>query len=187
MFGFLIAFLAALVVGWWLLRLGNRARSVSGLPSGEVIYSDTGAWQRQERPLISRQFGLVGKPDYLVETGAGRAPIPVEVKSGSPPTRPYPGHILQLAAYCLLVEETWHVAPDFGLLHYAGQANGGTTPSSRLATLRIPYTPQLRAQLLATLTAMRADRQAVNVARSHTEAVRCQHCGLAHACTEKLI
>ena len=178
MFLILVAFLVALVVGWWLLRLGTRARVISGLPSGEVIYSDSGAWQRQERPLISRQFGLVGKPDYLVAAGDG-APIPVEVKSGRRPAQPYPGHILQLAAYCLLVEETWHVAPAFGLLHYPGQTGGPTT-------LRIPYTPQLRAQLLATLAAMRADHQAVNVARSHADAVRCQHCGLAHACDEKL-
>ncbi|MFZ1403829.1 MAG: PD-(D/E)XK nuclease family protein [Anaerolineae bacterium] len=180
----LIAFLVALLAGWWLLRLGNQVRAASGLPSGEVVYSDTGAWQRQERPLISRQFGLVGKPDYLVAAGA--APVPVEVKSGRRPAQPYPGHILQLAAYCLLVEETWHVAPAFGLLHYAGRPGAGQGASGDPVTLRIPYTPALKAQLLEILSAMRADRQSVNVARSHEEAVRCQHCGLAHACDEKL-
>lgn len=177
----LVVLVVTLLAGLWLLRVGNQGRAASGLPGGEVIYSDTGAWQRQERPLISRQFGLVGKPDYLVTTGPRAAPVPVEVKSGRRPAQPYAGHILQLAAYCLLVEETWHAAPAFGLLHYAGRGANDVP-----VTLRIPYTPALRAQLLATLTAMRADQQADEVARSHEEAVRCQHCGLAHACEEKL-
>ncbi len=182
----LVVLLVTLLVGLWLLRVGNQGRAASGLPGGEVIYSDTGAWQRQERPLISRQFGLVGKPDYLVTTGPGPAPVPVEVKSGRRPARPYAGHILQLAAYCLLVEETWHAAPAFGLLHYAGRAGAGRGSNDGPVTLRIPYTSALRAQLLATLSAMRADQQADEVARSHEEAARCQHCGLAHACEEKL-
>ena len=76
MFLILIALAAAVVVGWWLFRLGSRSLAGSGLPRGEVIYIDTGAWQKQEQPLISREFGLVGKPDYLVETGHG-ASVPV--------------------------------------------------------------------------------------------------------------
>jgi CRISPR-associated exonuclease Cas4 len=181
----LIALAAAVVVGWWLFRLGSRSLAGSGLPRGEVIYTDTGAWQKQEQPLISREFGLVGKPDYLVETGSG-APVPVEVKSGRRPAQPYAGHIMQLAAYCLLVEETWRVPPAFGLLHYAGNTGAAPGQAGAPTTVRIAYTPHLKAQLLETLAAMRADRHANRVARSHDDAVRCQHCGLAHACDEKL-
>ena len=87
MFLILIALAAAVVVGWWLFRLGSRSLAGSGLPRGEVIYIDTGAWQKQEQPLISREFGLVGKPDYLVETGHG-APVALSLLQISEPTRP---------------------------------------------------------------------------------------------------
>ena len=55
--------LALAVLVWLLARL---ARSRTGLPTGEVVYSDTGGWSRLEKPLFSATFQLSGKPDYLV-------------------------------------------------------------------------------------------------------------------------
>ena len=97
-----------LSVGLVALRLSRPAiKPHTGLPSGTVVYSDTGAWQRVEKPLRSRRYGIVGKPDYLVEMAdrGRKKTIPVEVKSRRRPAVPYEGHVLQLGAYCLLVEE----------------------------------------------------------------------------------
>ncbi|MCL4861232.1 MAG: Dna2/Cas4 domain-containing protein [Caldilineaceae bacterium] len=159
-------------VGLALLWLGRQAYMKTGLPLGEVVYSDTGAWQRLEKPLISRRYGLVGKPDYLVRVSErGRTvTVPVEVKSRNRPPTPIEGHILQLAAYCLLVEEHFHAAPPYGLLRYAD------------ATLKIPFTDALRRQTWETADAIRRQRHAANLSRSHTEAQRCRHCGYLHAC-----
>ncbi|HDH09491.1 MAG TPA: CRISPR-associated protein Cas4, partial [Chloroflexi bacterium] len=101
----LLAFLVVLllVAALALLRSARAGRRRTGLPSGRVIYADTGAWGRCERPLFSRRYLLTGKPDYLVEE-KGRL-IPVEVKPTVSPSTPYRSHVLQLAAYCLLVEE----------------------------------------------------------------------------------
>ena len=55
-------------------------------------------------PLYASGANLAGKPDYLVRRW--RYVLPVEVKSGPAPAEPYRSHVLQLAAYCLLVEET---------------------------------------------------------------------------------
>ena len=63
----LIALLLTLL-GGLLLWLGRRQRQRSGLPEGTVLYRDTGEWQETERPLHSRRYGLVGRPDYLVQT-----------------------------------------------------------------------------------------------------------------------
>ena len=63
----LIALLLTLL-GGLLLWLGRRQRQRSGLPEGTVLYRDTGEWQETERPLRSRRYGLVGRPDYLVQT-----------------------------------------------------------------------------------------------------------------------
>ncbi len=144
----------------------------SGLPVGEIIYSDTGAWQRVEKPLISRRYGLVGKPDYLLASAAGgkRAMIPVEVKSGKRPATPSTGHLLQLGVYCILVEEAYGLAPSHGLLHYAD------------ATLRIPFTAALRQEVLAAADAMRRAKSARTVHRDHQAVARCLACGYRHAC-----
>lgn len=167
--------LVALVLGGlgvWLLRRAGAARQETGLPLGRVTYVDTGAWQRCERPLFSNHHRLTGRPDYLVRSREGL--IPVEVKSGSAPQQPYPAHVLQLAAYCLLVEEQEGRSPPYGILKYRDQA------------FEIDYTPALRAELLDVLDDMRRDLGARSVDRSHDEAGRCQGCGYRDQCDQRL-
>ena len=78
-------------LGIWVLIQARAARRESGLPVGRVTYVDTGAWDRCERPLFSNRHRLTGRPDYLVRNR--RDLIPVEVKSGTSPQAPYPGHL----------------------------------------------------------------------------------------------
>ncbi len=156
-----------------LLLVAGRLQAASGLPRGRVVYSDTGAWGRPEKPLFSRRLGLTGKPDYLVRTDS--ALVPVEVKSARAPAGgPYEAHLFQLAAYCVLVAETYGRRPPYGLIQYA----------DRLVS--VDFTPTLEAELLDLLTAMRAAADADDVARSHTAAARCAACGLAAVCEERL-
>lgn len=160
------------LLGGLLLWLGRRQRVASGLPPGEVVYSDTGQWEQPARPLRSRRYGLVGRPDYLVDVRQGRRTftVPVEVKSRQRPPQPYASHILQLAAYCLLVEDNFDSRPPYGLLRYAD------------ATLRIPFTDDLRRQVLAAADDIRQARRAPDMARSHDEPGRCVACGYRSAC-----
>ena len=160
------------LLGGLLLWLGRRQRRSGGLPAGDLLYQDTGAWQATQRPLRSRRYGLVGRPDYLVQTRAGGKTfvVPVELKSRARPSRPYASHVLQLAAYCLLVEENFGAAPPYGLLRYAD------------ATLSIPYTDQLRRRVLETADAIRQARHAPDRRRSHNQPRRCAACGYRSAC-----
>lgn len=168
----LILALFALILGAILLWRSRRLRASTGLPAGEIVYSDTGAWESVDEPLLSRRYGVVGRPDYLVRTRTGRREvlIPVEVKSGRQPAHPAEGHILQLGAYCLLVEDVYKHRPDYGLLHYAN------------ATLKIPYTNELRREVLASAAAIRRARRANYVPRSHEEPRRCRACGYRDSC-----
>jgi CRISPR-associated exonuclease Cas4 len=77
----------------------------TGLPGRNILYADVGSSFPQSESLTSLRYGLIGKPDYLVRLTKGIAPI--EVKSCRAPAsgRPYEGHLFQLAAYCLLVED----------------------------------------------------------------------------------
>jgi CRISPR-associated exonuclease Cas4 len=162
----LIALAAALLI----LALRTRART--GLPWAPIIADDAQAGRGLERALVSRRHGLSGKPDYIIERG-GRQ-IPVEVKPGRYATQPYDSDLLQLAAYCLLIEETSGQAPPYGILRYAE------------ASFRLRYTPDVRAELLATLDEMRDLIEAEDAARSHSDPRRCAGCGFGPQCEDSL-
>lgn len=170
-----------LVVGLLFLRASQQTHESTGMPEGEVVYDDSGAWQKQEDPLISRRYGLVGRPDYLVtvtEKVDGRKQqiiIPVEVKSRARPPEPYDSHILQLATYCLLVEDHYKQRPPYGYIRYAN------------ATIKIPYTDRLRNQVLFAAEAIRRARTAPNVDRSHNQPGRCRGCGYRNACDDQAL
>jgi CRISPR-associated exonuclease Cas4 len=170
---------AALLGGWLALRQATRTRQAAGLPSGRVVYADTGGWRPADAPFFSATYGLTGKPDYLVETRDGL--IPIEVKSSAAPSHPYSSHVLQLAAYCLLVEETTGQAPPYGLIKYAD------------AVFEVDYTPTLRQELLTLLNVMQhlraqSNRQRAHsgVPRSHDEPRRCAGCGYRQICDQSL-
>jgi CRISPR-associated exonuclease Cas4 len=165
--------LLLILIGVLVFWLGRRAQSDAGLPIGQVIYSDTRGWQSIEKPLFSRTQRLAGKPDYLVQQG--HEIVPVEVKSAhAPGDGPRRSHVLQLAAYCLLVEETYRQKPKYGIVKYADRM------------FAVDYTDSLRAALLDVIAAMRTDLARGTAERSHDEAARCAHCGYRHACPERL-
>ncbi|HEY0375546.1 MAG TPA: CRISPR-associated protein Cas4 [Pyrinomonadaceae bacterium] len=165
----------------------RRAGQSSGLPTGRLVYSDTGfavgrvapaekneEGVKQERPLVSRRYGLTGRPDYLVRTKEGI--IPVEVKSTRSPAmgRPYDSHVMQLAAYCLLAEDALGESVPHGVIRYAD------------GEVSVDYTPELRDELLALLEEMWGAREAGDVHRSHDEARRCKGCSMREHCVESL-
>ncbi|MFN8483864.1 MAG: Dna2/Cas4 domain-containing protein [Anaerolineae bacterium] len=161
-----------LAAGVALLVLSRRARAATGLPEGRVIVSDTSGWKRMDAPLVSRRYGLVGKPDYIVEVGGQITPV--EVKPNRRAETPYLSDVLQLAAYCLLIEDAWGKSPREGLLRYADR------------TFAVDWTPALRQVLIETLGDMRADMRAPSVARDHDEAGRCAACGVREHCDQRL-
>lgn len=165
--------LVLLLVGVVAIVWSRRARGASGLPTGRIVYADTSRWQRAARPLFSQGHQLTGKPDYLVRDG--RAVIPAEVKSSrAPADGPRQGHVLQLAAYCLLVEETEGIRPAYGIIKYADE------------TFRVDNTPALRHSLLGTLDMMRRDLARGESHRNHADPARCRRCGARDACDERL-
>jgi CRISPR-associated exonuclease Cas4 len=164
--------LALIALALALLAAGALLRRRTGLPWGRVVADDVGAGRELARPLYARRYGLTGKPDYLIERRG--VSIPVEVKPGRRSPRPYDSDLMQLAAYCLLVEESTGVAPPYGLLRYAD------------ATFRLPYTDAVRERLIDTLEEMRDLLEADDAARSHDEARRCAGCGFRDLCEDSL-
>ncbi len=169
MFVLLLLFLAAAL---WIR--GREWRQESGVPEGDILYNDTGAWRANNDVLHAQRLRLVGKPDYLVEQHDGTI-IPVEVKSSAAPARPWEGQVLQLAAYCLLVEENFGVRPPYGILQYRDEA------------FAIDFTDELEADLLAVLDEMRDARHETDPEPDHADRRRCAGCGVREACDRRLM
>lgn len=165
------------LVGLALLRRAREDRRMTGVPEGKVIYTDTREWEEPPAPFLSRRYGLVGRPDYLVvvREGSGEVTIPIEVKSGKRPREPHAGHVLQLATYCLLIEDQLDQRPPYGLLRYAD------------ATLEIEFSDGLRREVLAVADEIRQARHAGEVDRQHEEPGRCRNCGYRVACGEQAL
>ena len=143
------------------------------MPTGRVIYADTRGWGPVEQPLYDAELGLVGKPDYLVESGEQL--IPVEVKSTRNSNAPYDAHIFQLAAYCLLVQRQLGKRPPYGILHYANR------------TYAIDYTSELEQTIQDLLVEIHAQGIKKELPRSHNSAARCSHCGYRSVCDQRLL
>jgi CRISPR-associated exonuclease Cas4 len=169
----LIIGLTLLLIAFALYFISGRQRHASGLPGGRVIYTDTRAWGKLEKPLFDNELVLAGKPDYLVEQD-GRI-IPVEVKTGRTPDAPYDSHIFQVAAYCLLVQKTYGKRPPHGIIHYPGR------------DFAVDYTAELENSLLNLIADMRISEHLREVERSHDDPQRCRRCGFRDACDQRLV
>ncbi len=163
-----------LVLGFGLARWAGRGEAAAGLGRVRVVYSDTGGWQEVAEPLFSERYGLTGRPDYVVRNREGL--VAVEVKPLRRSAEPYESDLMQLAAYCLLLEEDWQEQPSYGLLRYADK------------TFRIEWTEELRDELLATLDEMRELMHQPAIlgeplpVPQHDMTVRCRACGFHYIC-----
>lgn len=150
--------LAAVLVGLLLVLLFNeyrarrrfprpakKARSPQQrLPEGRIVYQDadgTGA------PLVATSYPLSGKPDYVILSPDG-APIPVELKLSMESEEAQRHHVLQLAAYFVILEDLYERPPVYGVLRYANK------------DFTIPYTDVLKRKVIRRLAEMeRCDEQ----------------------------
>ncbi len=166
-FSILLFFLAALL--FW---LSGRQRKQLGVPQGRLIYEDMDVSGKLRRPLYDAELDLIGKPDYLIRQA--NELIPVEVKSGRSPKKPYDSHIYQLAAYCLLVSSNFGQRPSHGLIRYPERS------------FKINFTEALEKDLRTLLKEMRGHRQATLPDRSHQHSARCKACGYLEHCDQSL-
>lgn len=125
-----------------------------------LVYSDaTGAG----KVLVNKKWGIRGKPDEIWKMKDGTYFV-VEYKSGMlKRTHPYDGDRLQLAAYFLLVEETYQAKKIRGEIRYQNRV------------CKVEWTPQLKEQLLTVIQQMREVEQ-TNETRVNIYLPKCRQC-----------
>ena len=137
-----------------------------GIPDGRIIYSDLSV---PAAPIFSKRSRLIGKPDYIVRKENHY--IPVEVKSGGK-LHPHQSQVIQLAAYCQILEDTSEVFVPEGILVY------NNIPYT------IPYDPKLRFELEALMKTMRTSLRNGVAQRNHQDSGRCRRCSMKRYCTD---
>lgn len=166
-----LAFFFLLILGGALVAVSRRWEAQAGIPGGRLVSVDLEHRGRASPTLVDEGLGLTGRPDLLL--GTRRGWVPVEIKSGPAPARPYASHVLQLAAYCRLVEASYGRRPPHGILQYADRGYA------------LPYTRALETNLRSMIDRIRT-QTAPLPDRSHAEAVRCMACGYQSACDQRL-
>ena len=127
--------------------------------------------RQTSRLLRSERFGLTGRPDYILERGGEI--IPVEVKSGRKPKGPLFSHVLQVAAYCLLLEEEGNKV-SHGILRYGDMEH------------EVEFDAEMRSLLLGKLKEMRRLKVTEDVHRNHHRPGKCHSCSRRDMCPERL-
>jgi CRISPR-associated exonuclease Cas4 len=155
------------LLGGTILAVGAAAllRARAQRRSGRLLESDL---PRQPAGVLrSPRFRISGRPDELRALPDGRR-VPVEIKSrSSPRSGPPVSHQVQVAAYCLLIEETTGQSPPFGVLRYGDGME-----------FRIPWTPELRRRLLD----LRAEMTTPYDGRARPSPARCARCAWRLSC-----
>ena len=108
------------------------------LPEGKIVYQDADG---SGAPLFATRYPLSGKPDYVILAPDG-APVPVELKLSMQASEAQPNHVMQLAAYFVILEDLYDQPPTYGVLRYANQ------------DFSIQYTDALKRKVLRRLQEM---------------------------------
>ncbi len=167
--------LAAIALGILLLnerrnqgrRLVVEHRRALGLPEGELVYEDADG---EGEPLSSASYPLMGKPDYIVQLPDGR-PVPIELKLNvHDVTVPHSNHAVQVAAYCLILEDYFERAPTHGILRYGDHE------------FTIEYTSALRKKVIRLLTEMARCSERQRPPLKTQRAAKCRACPFQSIC-----
>lgn len=170
------ALLLAVALSFAVVRLRTRI-AVPGTHArhGAIVSSDTGV----APPIMVRDpvLGIRGTPDYVLQfevDGQWRL-APMELKPTRRSRHLFDRDRLQLGAYLLGLRGTvGEKALPIGFVRY------------QYASFEIPLTPELESRVAETVAAIRRDRTAAILHRSHRSVARCRGCAVRAICDESL-
>jgi len=160
---------ALLVLALLSQRKYRQQQRQAGLVPGKLVATDLAG---HGALLVDKEWGLTGRPDYVLQTPGGQ--VPVEVKTGKTPERPHRSHTMQLACYLRLVEAQTGKPPPYGLLTYPDGA------------FRVEWDDAQRGRLKELLGRIRQAEASGVADRDHENPGRCAGCARRDACDQRL-
>jgi CRISPR-associated exonuclease Cas4 len=152
-------------------KTATKLRDELGIEAGSIEYVD--GMDGESESFYSERYGLRGRPDYILKKDGNL--IPVEVKTGRTPRGPLFSHILQLAAYCLLIEDKYNNPPPYGIIKYSE------------AEHEIEYDGGLKKIILSKIVEMKEIMRTGEAHRNHKRESKCRSCSRRKVCPEKLV
>jgi CRISPR-associated exonuclease Cas4 len=131
-------------------------------------YKLTEGERRFHVSLVSEELGLSGKIDLLIVSPQGYFPVDFKYTRG----RPRHNHIMQLAAYAVLVEEFFQTTVDVGLIYLA--------PMEELVSIRM--TRELKDRVTLRLQEIRNMVREGILPPPTPERARCEECEFRNYC-----
>jgi CRISPR-associated exonuclease Cas4 len=153
-------------------ELAEEIRRLHGIYKGKIEYTDK--LDKRSKMLYSKKYNVRGKPDYIVKI-KGKY-IPVEIKTGKVPKGPHFSHIVQIAAYCLLITDNYKIRPPYGIISY-GKNNKH----------KIDFDDDLESLLKDKINEMRHCINSGGAHRNHKRPGKCKFCSRRTDCPEKLV
>ncbi|KYK20984.1 hypothetical protein AYK21_01150 [Thermoplasmatales archaeon SG8-52-2] len=171
-FGFFLIVLSLffITISKLIKRNVRKIKNKHNIPTGKITYQDL---SRPAKPFFSKRYKITGKPDFIIKNK--NCLLPIEVKT-SAYREPQENHILQLAAYCQLIEENYKKFVPYGLLIY-----------SDVSKFKIPFDPKTRFELESTIYNIRSITKTGKISRNHSEIGKCKNCSMRQFCDFKLL
>jgi len=173
----LVALIWLLVGAYWLylllrsVEISLYLRAKHNIPRGQIEYSD----KLHADSFFSKELLMSGKPDYILKQDGDY--IPVEKKTGRIPRGPLFSHILQVGAYCMLLEEHYEKKPPHGIIEYRDNHR-----------FTIDYDEKLKALIQSKIVEMRSIMKGEKEAyRNHHRKNKCLRCSRRDNCSVKLV
>jgi CRISPR-associated exonuclease Cas4 len=142
-------------------RLIEERHQALGLPPGELVYENTDGLGE---PLTSDIHPLIGKPSYVVKL-PNKLLLPIDLKPVEQNSMtPDPHHVLQLATYCLILEEYAEQPPTHGIVRYTDRE------------FIVEYTPALRKKVIRLAKEMDLCTAQQPPALKKQKAAKCRAC-----------
>lgn len=164
-----VAAVVLLVLAAIFRRKVRRQEHQWQIPSGDLIAVDDGS----SGTLTCHELELVGRPDVIRRDGDWFVPEErksMDLQSGKQPLN---GHVLQLIAYCYLVNK--NVGPvQKGILTYRNHQH------------ELAFSQSANDRLASVLQRMKSLQGASEVNRSHRSRVRCAKCVAQKICFQSL-
>ena len=151
-------------------RKNRKLKNKYNIPRGKITYQDLNI---PAKPFYSKRYRITGKPDYIIKNS--KRFIPIEVKTTSY-KEAQENHILQLAAYCHLLEENYNKFVPYGILIY-----------SDISKFKIPFNPKTRFELESVINNIRYIMKTGDISRNHNKISKCKNCSMNQYCDFKLI
>lgn len=159
-----------LIISKLLHKKVEKTKKKHKIQSGKITYQDLNI---PAKPFFSNRYRITGKPDYVIKNK--NSFIPIELKSGFFYT-PQKNHILQLAAYCQLLEENYEGFVPYGFLVYSNKSK-----------FKIAFDPKIRFELESTVKEIRNKMKTGTIKRNHNDSFKCKNCSMRLNCDFKLL